>query len=260
MWPARSGWKLELLQVFPALLLSVVVVMSALRGRLYCNTLCPVGTVLGWVASRAAFRIGIDKAACTKCANCIRACKAQCIDLKAGTVDFSRCVGCQDCVSVCDERGILGEMYYKNNELDEAIQQLALAVHGGNDPDGVTVKGMPLAYDKSAEFYWFYGFALAKRNRCAEAVPVFQALLTGVPDYDLAVENATAGLDLLLVDDQVAPQAAARGPVELTHIEIAERGHSCHRCHGQRAGQGSSGRVGADGDGHAIRRRADGIA
>jgi ferredoxin len=92
--------------VFPALLLSLVVVMSALRGRLYCNTLCPVGTVLGWVAKRAAFRIGIDKAACTKCANCIRACKAQCIDLKSGEVDFSRCVGCQDCVSVCDEHGI----------------------------------------------------------------------------------------------------------------------------------------------------------
>lgn len=92
--------------VFPALVLTLVVLMSALRGRLYCNTLCPVGTVLGWAAKRAAFRIGIDKAACTKCANCIRACKAQCIDLKNGEVDFSRCVGCQDCVSVCDEHGI----------------------------------------------------------------------------------------------------------------------------------------------------------
>jgi len=92
--------------VFPALLLTLVVLLSAFRGRLYCNTLCPVGTVLGWVAKRAAFRIGIDKASCTKCANCIRACKAQCIDLKSGEVDFSRCVGCQDCVSVCDEHGI----------------------------------------------------------------------------------------------------------------------------------------------------------
>ena len=53
-----------------------------------------------------------------------------------------------------------------------------------------------LDYGKVAEYYWFYGFALAKRNRCAEAVPVFQALVSGVPDYDLAVENAIAGLDL----------------------------------------------------------------
>jgi hypothetical protein len=50
-----------------------------------------------------------------------------------------------------------------------------------------------------AEYYWFYGFALAKSNRCAEAVPVFQALRVGVPDDSLAVENANAGLELCLV-------------------------------------------------------------
>jgi tetratricopeptide (TPR) repeat protein len=113
-------------------------------------------------------------------------------------------------------RGILGEMYYKNNEMDEAIQQLALAVHGGNAPDGAIVEGMPLAYDKSAEFYWFYGFALAKRNRCAEAVPVFQALLTGVPDYDLAVENATAGLELCKAGIETPESGSAEGTPEVT--------------------------------------------
>jgi hypothetical protein len=109
-------------------------------------------------------------------------------------------------------------MYYKNNQMDEAIQQLALAVHGGSAPDGTTVEGMPLAYDKSAEFYWFYGFALAKRNRCAEAVPVFQALLSGVPDYDLAVENATAGLDLCKagIETGTPESGAGEGTPEVT--------------------------------------------
>jgi tetratricopeptide (TPR) repeat protein len=93
-------------------------------------------------------------------------------------------------------RGNLGVMYYKNNEMDKAIAELALAVRGGTDPDGVSVEGLPLDYGKVAEYYWFYGFALAKRNRCAEAVPVFQALVSGVPDYELAVENAIAGLEL----------------------------------------------------------------
>jgi len=44
------------------------------------------------------------------------------------------------------------------------------------------------------EYYWHYGFALARNDRCSEAVPLFQALLTGVPNDDIAVYNATEGL------------------------------------------------------------------
>jgi len=94
--------------------------------------------------------------------------------------------------------GNLGIMYYKNVEMDKAINELGLAVHGGATADGVTVEGLPLDYSRVAEFYWFYGFALAKSNRCGEAVPIFRALLTGVPDYELAVANAEAGLELCL--------------------------------------------------------------
>lgn len=95
--------------------------------------------------------------------------------------------------------GNLGIMYYRNSELDKAVPALALAVRGGTTTDGVVVEGQPLDYGKVAEYYWFYGFALAKNNMCAEAVPVFQALLSGVPDDQLAVDNATAGLELCLV-------------------------------------------------------------
>jgi hypothetical protein len=80
--------------------------------------------------------------------------------------------------------------------LGKAIDELALAVRGGTDSNGVAVEGLPLDYGAVAEYYWFYGFALAKSNRCAEAVPVFQALASGVPDYELAVENAAAGMEL----------------------------------------------------------------
>jgi len=94
--------------------------------------------------------------------------------------------------------GNLGVMYYRNNDYGGAITELELAVSGGVTSDGVAVEGLPLDYGKTAEYYWFYGFALARSDRCAEAVPVFQALLSGVPDYELAVENARAGLDLCL--------------------------------------------------------------
>jgi ferredoxin len=92
--------------LLPAIFLTVVAVMSALRGRLYCNTICPVGTALGLLSRFAAFRIAIDKTACTKCGDCLRSCKAQCIDLRAGTIDASRCVACYNCVGVCDHHGI----------------------------------------------------------------------------------------------------------------------------------------------------------
>jgi tetratricopeptide (TPR) repeat protein len=111
--------------------------------------------------------------------------------------------------------GNLGIMYYRNSELDKAIDELALAVHGGVTADGAAVEGLPLDYSKVAEYFWFYGFALAKQNRCGEAVPVFQALLTGVPDYELAVQNAQAGLELCL--ESLGTPAPTEATEEPTH-------------------------------------------
>ncbi|MFT3829489.1 MAG: 4Fe-4S binding protein [Opitutaceae bacterium] len=90
----------------PAAMLLVVTVLAARRGRLYCNTVCPVGTFLGLLSGLGAWRIEIDKARCRKCGDCLRVCKAQCIDLRTGAVDNSRCVACFNCISSCDEHGI----------------------------------------------------------------------------------------------------------------------------------------------------------
>jgi ferredoxin len=89
-----------------AFLLALLVVLVVWRGRLYCNTICPVGTFLGLLSNKAAFRLNIEKSACTKCAACLRVCKAQCIDLRSGAIDFSRCVGCYDCIGACEHGGI----------------------------------------------------------------------------------------------------------------------------------------------------------
>lgn len=125
--------------VFPALFLSLVLLMSGLRGRLYCNTLCPVGTLLGWLSRRAAFRIKIDSSHCTKCASCFKACKAQCIDLRKGEVDFDRCVACYDCISVCDEKGIgyefsWGKKSVSQEEKNDGEAKAACEGAGVRDP------------------------------------------------------------------------------------------------------------------------------
>ena len=81
--------------------LMIVGWFAATRGRLYCNTVCPVGTVLGLVSRISWLRIGIDSETCTGCRRCERVCKAGCIDLENMTVDSERCVGCCNCLAAC---------------------------------------------------------------------------------------------------------------------------------------------------------------
>jgi len=111
-----------------AFLLILLVVLVVWRGRLYCNTLCPVGTLLGWLARNAAFRIEIDKSACTKCAECLRVCKAQCIELRSGATDFSRCVACYDCIGACAHGGISYRLAWHR---PKPAADLAVSQHAG---------------------------------------------------------------------------------------------------------------------------------
>lgn len=91
---------------FPALMLVLVVWLSFAHGRLYCNTVCPVGTLLGLLSRISIFRIKMIESRCTKCAKCAFECKASCINVKSLEVDFSRCVGCFNCLQVCPEDAI----------------------------------------------------------------------------------------------------------------------------------------------------------
>lgn len=84
-------------------------IASALRARLYCNTVCPVGAWLGLFAKFSIFKIKLDKSACIKCGMCERNCKAQCINSKNAELDFSRCVLCFNCAKNCKKSAIVFE-------------------------------------------------------------------------------------------------------------------------------------------------------
>ena len=92
--------------VFPVFMLGLVGVLAFRRGRLYCNTVCPVGSLLGLVSKYAMYRIRIEESLCNRCAECSLNCKAECIDLKSNEIDFTRCVGCFNCLNVCSRQGI----------------------------------------------------------------------------------------------------------------------------------------------------------
>jgi ferredoxin len=80
--------------------------LSFFRGRLFCNTICPVGAALGLISKYSIFKIKIDELKCTQCGKCSNNCKSECIDIKTKSVDFSRCVTCYNCVNVCPENCI----------------------------------------------------------------------------------------------------------------------------------------------------------
>ncbi len=86
----------------PGAILVLTLWMSATKGRLYCNTVCPVGAFLGLISKVSLFRFRINKTACTSCRLCEFSCKSACIDLKNMTVDNSRCVTCFDCLDSCN--------------------------------------------------------------------------------------------------------------------------------------------------------------
>ncbi len=71
------------------------------RGRLYCNTICPVGTLLGIFAKAAPIKIRILKNDCIGCGRCEGVCKSDCINLKENRIDHSRCVVCFNCLDTC---------------------------------------------------------------------------------------------------------------------------------------------------------------
>ena len=83
-----------------------VVVMAWKKGRLYCSTVCPVGTLLGYISKYSIFKVEINHEECLSCGICEKECKASCIDSKNKTVDMSRCVVCFDCIPSCPTEGI----------------------------------------------------------------------------------------------------------------------------------------------------------
>ena len=85
---------------------AVLFVLAWRSGRTYCNTICPVGTVLGFLARYSLFKPRFDTSKCNGCKLCARNCKASCIDPAAHKIDYSRCVACMDCLGKCRQGAI----------------------------------------------------------------------------------------------------------------------------------------------------------
>lgn len=94
--------------------LVVLAVLAYRNGRTYCNTICPVGTVLSFLSRFSWMKIQFDADKCKNCSLCTKNCKAACIDFKSHQVDYSRCVVCGDCIESCK----FGALEYSSSTRD----------------------------------------------------------------------------------------------------------------------------------------------
>lgn len=92
--------------IIAAVTFAILCALAWRNGRTYCNTICPVGTVLGFLSRFSLFKITIDRNKCIECGLCSRKCKAACINSKEHRIDYSRCVMCMDCLDTCTHDAI----------------------------------------------------------------------------------------------------------------------------------------------------------
>lgn len=85
------GWKMGILVL--------LVLMSVMVYRPFCQYLCPLGAVYGWFNRYSLVQIRWNQDACTSCMACQRACP---VDLPPEKVSRSpECIKCGKCVSAC---------------------------------------------------------------------------------------------------------------------------------------------------------------
>ena len=113
-------WVKSGIMLVVAIVTFVLIGFLAFRyGRVWCNNICPVGSLLGLISNYSLFRMQIDASKCVGCTLCARQCKASCINPKTHEIDASRCVGCMDCLDNCTHGAISYSFRKKKKTSDE---------------------------------------------------------------------------------------------------------------------------------------------
>ncbi len=104
----------------------ILFVLAFLHGRTYCNTICPVGTVLGYLAKFSRLKMQVDEDKCIQCGLCEKNCKAACIKVEKGQpvlFDYTRCVTCGNCETVCSKGALrLSPVRKQSNQNNQSNQ------------------------------------------------------------------------------------------------------------------------------------------
>jgi len=110
-------------------------------------------------------------------------------------------------------RGNYGVMLYHTADWAEAAVQLGLTINGGRTTEGDVIESIPLTPDtRVAEYYYTYALALARLNRCGEALPIANNILGRVPADENAVGNAKEVFSICEKNLSVTPVSTLAEP------------------------------------------------
>ena len=83
-----------------------IVVLTLFKGRIFCNTVCPTGSLLAGLSVCSARRLEIDQTLCVQCGKCVDRCNGNCINIAEKKIDFLNCFMCLDCMDSCPKNAI----------------------------------------------------------------------------------------------------------------------------------------------------------
>ncbi len=116
----------------------IIGILAIKNGRTWCNAICPVGTVLGYLNHLALCRPRINPDKCVQCGYCTRICKSSCIDIEHKTLDASRCIHCYNCHDACKFKAISLIPLNKNNQSKQTINNSRRSFIKAIFPLGIT--------------------------------------------------------------------------------------------------------------------------
>jgi tetratricopeptide (TPR) repeat protein len=122
-------------------------------------------------------------------------------------------------------RANYGVMYYRNFEYEKAVEQLELAINGGQTEDGFPIKGLPLENEvRTVEYYFTYGMALARTYQCGEALRIVQEIQTKVrlDDASMEVVNDAVNRTMEICQENLDNPPVTPSPTELDATAVDE--------------------------------------
>ena len=94
----------SMLTFIPLVILAALVLW---KNRIFCTTICPVGTALGLCSKFSGHKLYISEEICKKCGQCEKECPTGAIISDEKSLDNERCIRCMRCVAKCPGNGIL---------------------------------------------------------------------------------------------------------------------------------------------------------
>ena len=178
-------------------MLLVIGIMAWRNGRTWCNTICPVGTILGFISKYAFFKITFEDEKCNSCGLCSMKCKASCIDVQNKVIDQSRCITCFNCIESCNRDAMKYRfaLPWRSNKTEDVPAFTYLKEEEPHDPS---------------------------KRRFLSA-----SLITGLAVGRMLAQSATNGL---LPKRELSRETPIAPPGVLSFDHLREKCISCHLC------------------------------